>query len=164
MGVFVTAFNAEEIARLRAVFGRMSRVLTREVETGEMTRTELSILASVARHGPIRLGELAEFEGINPTMLSRIVGKLDQAGFIERIADENDRRAARVEVTSKGRGTYRRLLSDRAQLLATAVDQLPAEQSSALLDALEALEALVGFAQPVAHRLPPKLLSTADRA
>ena len=60
------------------------------------------MLSTVIYRGPIGLKELAEVEGVNPTMLSRVVGKLEVAGLIERQVDADDRRAARVAVTATG--------------------------------------------------------------
>jgi DNA-binding MarR family transcriptional regulator len=160
----MSSFSEEDVVRLRAVFGRMARVFSREVETGGMTRTQLSILASVVRRGPIGLGELAEIEGINPTMLSRIVGKLDQAGLIERSPDEADRRAARVTATREGRTVHARLLADRAQLLSDAVSRLSPDEAAKLFGALEAMESLVGHAQPVAHQLSPRPANAGSEA
>jgi DNA-binding MarR family transcriptional regulator len=138
----MTPFDEDEIVRLRTVFGKMSRLLNREVDTSGLSRTQLSVLSSVVRLGPLGLSELAEIEGVNPTMLSRIIAKLDERGLIRRIPDEQDRRAARVEVTEHGQAVQEMIRSDRARLLARSVDSLTPEQARALRAALEALEAL----------------------
>ena len=46
---------------------------------GGLTGTQQSVLATIASSGPIGLGELADAEGINPTMLSRDRGKLEDS-------------------------------------------------------------------------------------
>jgi DNA-binding MarR family transcriptional regulator len=38
-----------------------------------LTPTRISVLFTIARRGPIRLSELAQAEGLNPTMLSRVI-------------------------------------------------------------------------------------------
>jgi DNA-binding MarR family transcriptional regulator len=148
------AFDGDEVVRLRAIFGRMSRVLSREVDTSGLTRTQLSVVASLARYGPLGMTELSDIEGINPTMLSRIVAKLDDAGLIRRVADPRDRRVARVEVTGQGRAVHETLRTDRARLLAQSLDSLTGEQIRRLREALEPLEALVAHAQPASRTHP----------
>ena len=132
----------ETVERLRAALGRASRFL-RATDAGEgLTPTELSILATISRRGSLRLTELAEFERVNPTMLSRIAARLAEARLISREADADDRRAARVEVTAKGRALHERIRAERTASLAAHLDELSADEVDALLAALPALEAL----------------------
>jgi DNA-binding MarR family transcriptional regulator len=138
--------SSETIDRLRGAVTRITRVFDRQVSAGGLTRTQLSVLASVDTRGPIGLGELADIEGVNPTMLSRIVGKLEDAGLIQRQPDPDDRRAARVDVTAAGAKVRRKLLAERSRLLAERLAALPDDQVALLLAALPALEAL--SAQP----------------
>ena len=134
--------DAELVARLRAVIGRLARQLN-ETSTGEgLTPTQYSVLALVRSRGPLGLAELTELEGLNPTMLSRVVGKLDSFGLIRRLRDPDDFRAARVEVTPEGKQAYQRIAAERAAILSERVAGLPAEQAAALVAALPALENL----------------------
>jgi DNA-binding MarR family transcriptional regulator len=97
---------------------------------------------AVIRRGPIRLSELAEDEGLNPTMLSRAVGSLVEAGLLERTSDPSDRRAALVSVTAQGEKLIERVRRERTRALNEALEPLPPDQREALQDALPALEAL----------------------
>src|SRR5271155_1671735 len=94
--------DVELVARLRAVIGRLARQLN-ETSTGEgLTPTQYSVLAPVRTRGPLGLTELTELEGLNPTMLSRVIRVLDDAGLIVRSPDPSDMRAARLEITPAG--------------------------------------------------------------
>ena len=135
-------FESEEVARLRIALTKIARTMDREVEGGGLTRTQLWVLGTVARLGPLGLGELAELEHLNPTMLSRIVGKLTEAGLVRRVADPEDRRAARVEATNAGRDLHLRRRAERTKLLAGLLAQVPESDAAALLDVLPSLEAL----------------------
>jgi len=138
----VADIDAEDIARLRIALARITRVLDRQSRGHTITGTQASVLATAARLGPLRITELAEIEGINPTMMSRIVGKLEDAGLLHRRPDPDDRRAALVEPTEAGRELQRHVREERTRLLAEHLAALPARDAAGLLDALPHLEAL----------------------
>jgi DNA-binding MarR family transcriptional regulator len=145
----VTEIDADDIARLRIALARIARVLDRQSRGQTLTGTQASVLATAARLGPVRITELAEIEGINPTMMSRIVGKLEDAGLLHRRADPDDRRAALVEPTTAGRELQRHAREERTRLLAERLRALPAAHADGVLDALPHLEALAtALAQP----------------
>jgi DNA-binding MarR family transcriptional regulator len=112
-----------------------------------LTQTQLSALGVIARSGPIRISDLAEIESVNPTMLSRVVAHLDEAGLVRRRPDSEDRRAALVEVTAAGRRTHDRLRAERGRVLADALAALTPSQRSLIEAALPALEALADSAR-----------------
>jgi DNA-binding MarR family transcriptional regulator len=144
----VDTVDPETIDRLRAALTRISRRIDRQVSGGGLTSTQLSVLASVLKYGPVGLSELADIEGVNPTMLSRVVAKLEDAGLIERQVDETDRRAARVQVSRAGAKLRAELLEQRSALLTERLAGLPEETVAAVLAALPALEELASELAP----------------
>ena len=105
-----TAIDADTAQRLRIVFGRLARLLRATDAAGpaaELTPTRVVVLLNTVRNGPIRLAELAEQEGLNPTMLSRTVADLVEAGLVVRTADAGDRRSAWLAPTDAGPGARR---------------------------------------------------------
>lgn len=135
-------FADEDVARLRIALARISRVVDRRSSEDGLTRTQLSVLGTVVRLKSVGVSELAELEGLNPTMLSRIVGKLEVAGLIRRVPAADDRRAVQVEPTPAGRALQAKLRRLRTQLLVEQLTRLPDGQAAHLLHALPALEAL----------------------
>lgn len=134
--------NDELVVRLRAVISRLARQLN-ETSTGEgLTPTQYSVLGLVRSRGPLGLAELTSLEGLNPTMLSRVVRTLDEKGLIRRQPDPSDLRAARVQVTRAGERVHERVRQQRAQVLSECLNRLPAQTAMALLEAVPAMEAL----------------------
>ena len=134
--------DADSVIRLRrVVLGLARRMNAASVGEG-LTPSQASVLGIIVNRGPLGLAELTEIEGLNPTMLSRVVGKLDSFGLIRRLRDPEDFRAARVEVTPEGRQANQRIAAQRAAILSQRVADLPPEQEAALVAALPALENL----------------------
>jgi DNA-binding MarR family transcriptional regulator len=91
----------------------------------------------------MRLSELAAAEGLNPTMLSRIVSHLEAAKLVTRSSDEEDARVVHLQSTPAGRALWQAIKNERADALSFALDRLPKEQRQEVIGALPALEALV---------------------
>ena len=139
------ATNELEIAaQLRMVIGRLSRRLrsTAAARDAGLTPTAISLLLTVVRVGPVRLSELAEGEGINPTMLSRVIAGMVQDGLLTRSSDEGDRRAAWVEATAAGRKLAERMRRERTSAVNRALETLSEADRRRIERALPALEAL----------------------
>ena len=132
-----------DAARLRTAIARADRLLAREGAGAGLTRTELSVLGAVARMDSASLALLADREGLNPSMLSRVVTALTNAGLVQRRSHPDDGRQGVVEITPAGAELYDRLQRDRTALLADYLDRLPAEDAATLHRSLDVIEGLV---------------------
>jgi DNA-binding MarR family transcriptional regulator len=128
--------------RLRVAVARIDRLLAREVLGSALTRTQFSVLGALARQGPLRLSDLADREGLNPTMLSRVVGALERSGWVERTPDPGDGRAVVAAVTGEGRRRYEQLQADRSALVQEYLHGLDADGAARLAAALPLIEGL----------------------
>jgi DNA-binding MarR family transcriptional regulator len=137
-----TPEDTDQTARLRAVIGRLARRLRPTNAGSELTPTQTSVLFTIVRLGPLGLGEVAEIESVNPTMLSRITAQLCDADLISREANRGDRRAALVRATPAGRKMRERIHKERTAALGEHVESLDDEQQAALWAALPVLEEL----------------------
>ena len=144
MPATLTPLDIETTARLRAVIGRLSRRLrpTPTALAAGLTPTRISVLLTVVREGSIRLSDLADSEGINPTQLSRAVAHLLETGLVERSADEGDRRAAWVKPTPAGRRMAERIRRERTDALKLALEGLDSAERERIVAALDGLEHL----------------------
>lgn len=128
--------------RLRRVIVHLARQLNAS-STGEgLTPSQASVLGLIVGRGPVGLAELASLEGLNPTMLSRVVSKLQDMQLISRTPDPEDLRSATVTVTAAGRQMHDRITAQRVAVVAARVRDLTPQQEETLTAALPALEAL----------------------
>jgi DNA-binding MarR family transcriptional regulator len=136
--------DLDTAARLRASIGKLSRRLrpTAAGAAAGLTPTRISVLFTIARLGPIRLSELAEEEGLNPTMLSRVIADFAESGLLTRVSDPDDRRAAVVQITAAGRKLCERMRAERTDVLEIALASLEPKDRRAVEQALPVLERL----------------------
>jgi DNA-binding MarR family transcriptional regulator len=131
-------------ARLAFVIGRLNRRLLSA--RGGLSQGLLSALASVTKHGPIRLADLAQLEQISAPSMTRVVSELEARGLVARNADPEDGRAALLEVTEAGADAILRARAARAAVATELLLVLDADELAAVDAALSSLERLVGDA------------------
>ena len=133
----------ELASRLRLAVTRLSRRLRQEAASGGVSPSQLATLATVERHGPLPLGELAARERVQPPTMTRIVAGLEEAKLVARHADESDRRVARVAVTAAGARFLAKHRGRKDVFLARRLAALSPEEAVAVRAALPVLERLV---------------------
>ncbi|MEY9937681.1 MarR family winged helix-turn-helix transcriptional regulator [Streptacidiphilus sp. MAP5-3] len=134
-----------QVQRLTDAVTRLRRALRSSIRTEypweSLPMAQVELLQTLAM-GPLRVGELAARQRLAPNTVSGLVGKMLEAGFVDRQADPGDRRTARIALTEAGH----RQLSDwqraHERRLATALAAIAPEDSAAVLSALDGLERL----------------------
>src|SRR3954468_9508427 len=95
--------SATDLAhRLRPVLTRLARRMRQEA-TGDLSPTQSAALGTIDCHGPLTPSELATRERIQRPTATRVLGRLEEAGLIERTTDPTDRRSTLVASSPAGR-------------------------------------------------------------
>jgi DNA-binding MarR family transcriptional regulator len=141
--------DVDVTARLRGVINRLFRQFNASATGEGLTPSQASALGLIAWRGPLSLAQLAEMEGLNPTMVSRIVGKLDEAGLARRVQNPQDLRAGLLEITEAGESMHERIKAERGKVVAEGLGRLTEVDRQAIIDVLPALEALAGALRSV---------------
>lgn len=128
------------VARLYLALGRLHRAIRRS--SAGMPAGQVSALATLAAHGPMRAGDLAVREMVSAPTLSRTLTALADAGLLARRADPDDRRCALLSVTEAGQVVLARVRTERTTLLADRLARLAPDDQARVLACLEAIEAL----------------------
>jgi DNA-binding MarR family transcriptional regulator len=138
-----TAKTTTELAvGMRSVIGRLARGLRHAGSQSDLSPSQYEVFGTIARRGDLKLSELAAIEGINPTLLSRVVAKLEADQLVTRTPDADDRRVAHVVPTAKGRRRYEQIKNARTDALGLAINSLTDAERRALATALPVLESL----------------------
>lgn len=127
---------------MRLAIARTARRLRQEAGV-ELSPSLAAALATVQRHGPLTPSELAERERVQRPTATRIVGRLADAGLVERTADPADGRVSLVSATPKGIALLRRLRGRKNAYLARRLRDLEPQEIATLDRAAEILERLL---------------------
>jgi DNA-binding MarR family transcriptional regulator len=130
--------------RLRLSVARMARSLRYQDQSG-FGPTVVAALASVEKHGPLTLGELANREQVAPPTITKVVEKLEAAGLLRRTGDPTDRRVTRVAVTAKGAKQLQTYRERRTEWLTARLAELDDDELRSIAAALPVLERLVAM-------------------
>lgn len=71
----------------------------------DVTSTELEVVGTLALHGPLTAGEIAQRTGLTSGAVTRLIDRLEQRGSVRRRPDPDDRRRVRVEMTHSAQKT-----------------------------------------------------------
>jgi len=130
-------------ADLLDVLGRLVRTARatshrHQAEYG-LSGTPLGILKALAV-ADARAGDLAARLQIAPSVVSRAVVPLEQAGLVERTTDPDDARATRLGLTAAGRQRLEAARREFADRLAPVLDDWDADDVAALTRLMDRLE------------------------
>lgn len=138
---------SEELARTFVAMGRFLH--ERE---GELSRTDVLVLARLANRQCTRSRDLARAEGLDPSTMSRRLASLAERGLIERHPDPADGRAHVLGLTDTGRRALAQERVRRVELVTDTLADWPEQDKAQLADLLgrlaDSLESARGTPTP----------------
>jgi DNA-binding MarR family transcriptional regulator len=93
--------------RLRKVTRRVTQIYDQALAPAALTITQFGLLAYLAAHGDVSIGELAEEMLMDPTTLTRTLRPLERRKLIRITAAREDRRRRSVALSEAGRAAFR---------------------------------------------------------
>lgn len=134
--------HAEIAARVRVVIARLARQL-RQHSPGGLTPSQWSALAMVDSHGPLRIGDLADREGVSAPTATRVVASLEELGLLSRTSDPADRRTSYIALTDAGRDKLESTRRTQSTQLVQRLSEMPPQDVRKLVELLPILESLL---------------------
>lgn len=123
------------------MIGQLTRRL--RVARGGLSHSLLSALVTVAKHGPLRLADLAQAELVSAPSITRLVAELEASALVSRAPDPADGRASLIKVTEAGLEAVQEARRLRRQIVAELLEPLSADEVASIEAALPALERLI---------------------
>jgi DNA-binding MarR family transcriptional regulator len=127
------------VDRIGGLNRRFKRMMEETLAEFDLSWGEWKVLGRLLHQGPpyrMSPGKLAEYLELSSGAMTNRVDQLEEAGLIRRLPDPTDRRGVQVELTDKGRDTYRKPADTAAQkeaLVASALNAKEREQLNAML-------------------------------
>lgn len=134
--------HAEIAARIRVVIARLARQL-RQHSPGGLSPSQWSALAMVDTQGPLRIGDLADREGVSAPTATRVVASLEELGLLSRTSDPADRRTSYISLTDEGHGKLESIRRSQSTELVQRLSGMPADEVRRLVGLLPVLESLL---------------------
>jgi DNA-binding MarR family transcriptional regulator len=106
-----------------------------------VSRTEVGVLRSLTA-GPRRITELAAEERVTQPAITLLVNRLEERGWVKRIADPSDGRAVLVSLTPVGEAVFEQLRAEYRALLHEEMAMLDDSEVAALAAAVDILDKL----------------------
>lgn len=121
-----------------------------------VTSAQWKLLAALEADGPRRISDLVSSLRLDQAATSRLVGRLERAGFVTRHPSEEDRREVQVVLTGQGAQAAARCRAVLEPVMRTLTEDFHEEQLVAFAKALEVFAARVELlaTQVPRRRLP----------
>jgi DNA-binding MarR family transcriptional regulator len=132
--------------RLMRLFPRVMRGIRRSQDqavahiTVPLSPRHVAALEQL-RESPLSVGTLADQLDLSLSTVSGVLADLDQAGLVERSADQADRRRTIVQIRPGARLAVEEWLDDVSAPLARVLDRLDTDERAAFIKAMDMLEA-----------------------
>lgn len=127
-------FLVHDVARLlRVAFDRRSKDLG-------LTRSQWWVLNHLYFNEGITQSELADLLEVEKPTLGRLLDRLEAKGWVERRADESDRRVKRVYLTGQVQDLMRALRRVAVGVRADALEGLDEAERTRFLDTLQVIK------------------------
>ena len=127
---------------LRIAVMRLARRLRTERVSDAWTPSQMAVLATLRREGPMSPGGLAESERVQPPSMTRILHSLTKVGLVKRKAHATDGRQVLYAATETARLMVERDRQRRDQWLLQRLEELTPEDLTIIEQAIPILNRL----------------------
>ncbi len=127
---------------LRIAVMRLARRLRTERASDALTPSQMAVLATLMREGPMTPGDLATVERVQPPSMTRILHSLMGQELVQRSAHPSDRRQILYSVTPAARSMVERDRQRRDQWLLHRLEALSPQDLAAIEQAIPILNRL----------------------
>lgn len=126
-------------------FTRLARQMKRRVGDeskglGELTMLQMQALMYVKHHPDAKMSDLSEALGISPSSTSLLIDRLVTGHWIERVADQADRRVVYLRLVPRVKRHFQRAFTSQLSRLDQLLDTLPLNDRQELDRILAQLE------------------------
>ncbi len=128
----------------------MRRNFNRRVQSLGLTQTQWRAIVHLDRNEGMTQVSLADSLDIQPITLTRLIDRMEAAGWVERRNHPLDRRAVQLYLTAKVRPVLEEMAARAAETIAVAVGDLSAAGQKQLTESLQHMRQSLSAAETTA--------------
>jgi len=113
--------------------------LDRRISHLGLSTAQWRLLVGTLRSGGTTQARLAEKLEIEPISVSRLIDRMEQAGWVAREADPADRRAKIIVPTEKAQASYETIRNEARGVISEALNGISTEHQVLLMECLQRL-------------------------
>lgn len=140
--------RAEVIRRFNRFYTRQIGALHEHLLDSEFSLTEARILYELAHRPTLTSSDLCRELGLNAGYVSRVISGFEKKGLLAKTRSPSDARAARLQLTGKGRETFEPLNDASRSEVIAMLERLSEPQQHQLVDAMDQIQGLLGESTP----------------
>src|SRR5580704_9174901 len=142
--------TSSEVSGDVAKFRHFNRAYTRYIGTlnegllnSDYSLAEARVLYELATRAAPKASEIAEGLGMDPGYLSRLLGKFERGGLLEKKTSEKDGRFAELVLTTRGKSVFKKLNELSNEQAYAALQGLPPAARTEVLRCMQSIEDLL---------------------
>jgi DNA-binding MarR family transcriptional regulator len=122
--------------------GLLFRRMRAATAAHELSWTEASVMARLAKGGPATTADLARAESVKPQSMGATIASLEEMGMVERKPHPSDGRQVNIALTAKGAAVRKSARDAKRSWVEQAIAQLDEQERETLFKAGEIMKRL----------------------
>jgi MarR family 2-MHQ and catechol resistance regulon transcriptional repressor len=124
---------------LARAYRSMAVFVEHSVSALDIGLSDFMILEALLHKGPLTMSELCEAALITNASMTAAIDRLEERVFLERVADKQDRRVRRAQLTPQGMALIKRLYVRHERDLEEVMSGIPPSERAELRRGLKAI-------------------------
>ncbi len=105
-----------------------------------MSTVEYRILKNLVEKGPLPMIELANINMVTQGWITGVIDKLEKNGFVRRERSSSDRRVINIEITNKGKITFKKTEEQHIKFIEESLINFNEEEKYNMIHLLDKIE------------------------
>jgi DNA-binding MarR family transcriptional regulator len=131
-----------DVTDLMTAIGLLVRRVRAAVASNDLSWTQTTVMARLAKKGPATAADLARAEGMKPQSMGTTIAELQELGLVKRKPHPTDGRQMMIELTAKGLAVRKAASDEKRTWLAEAISELDEKERKTLFAAGEIIRRL----------------------
>lgn len=132
-----------EVTNLMRSVSLLVRRVRAAVASNDLSWTQTTVMARLAKGGPATAADLARAEGMKPQSMGTTIAELEELGLVGRKPHPTDGRQRMIELTPQGVAVRTLASREKQTWLSQAIAKLDQQDQETLFAAAEIIQRLV---------------------